>query len=471
MLPQFSEYPAAKSRFMREARSQAKVEHDHIITIHSVADERGTPYLVMPLLKGQTLADYLKATAPLPAAEILRLGREFAEALTAAHAAGLIHRDVKLGNIWLEGDRRRVKVLDFGLARASGETVGDSSTASGQFIGTPGYVSPEQARGATVDPRTDLFSLGVILYQMVAGRLPFKSEDLMGALTSLVVDTPLPFSASQLPPELVDLIFQLLAKDPDGRPQSAAAVASTLAKIEAAMLTPIVMSPPTSVWNEFDTDAPPPDSAPPTNRSRSRFPVVLVGIALLVLLLGGALVTWQAIRTTTPKGTLVIDSSDPDVEIVVKKNGAVIIDKSKQREIVLVVGDDYTIELVEPKGGLKLITTSFEITKDGKTTVKARVEKEKSVGNVDPNSTFFLSFEGRLRTEAGKEPLSSPGKATYVPGVVGQAARFDADSKALYPTAGNLSTTAGTLEFWVRPDWDAAKSPIRSFVTVGLFLG
>ena len=119
MLPHVAANPSARGRFVREARSQAKVEHDHVAAVFHVGEEGGVPYLTMPLLKGQTLAAALKASPRPPLAEVLRVGREMAEGLAAAHAHGLVHRDIKPGNVWLEGGRRRVKILDFGLARTA----------------------------------------------------------------------------------------------------------------------------------------------------------------------------------------------------------------------------------------------------------------------------------------------------------------------------------------------------------------
>ena len=146
MLPQFTADPTARARFLREARAAAAVEHDHIVPIFQVGEDRGVPYLAMPLLKGESLATRLKATGPLPLFHAVRIAREMAEGLAAAHAAGLIHRDVKPSNIWLEGSRRRVRLLDFGLARVVGPGRGDSSRLLDQeIVGTPAYMSPEQA--------------------------------------------------------------------------------------------------------------------------------------------------------------------------------------------------------------------------------------------------------------------------------------------------------------------------------------
>ena len=215
--------PGVVERFLAEARAAAKVEHDGIVVVHAVEVHAGRPCLVMPLLKGESLEARLKAGA-LPPGEVLRVGRETAAALAAAHDAGLVHRDIKPGNLWLEAPTGRVRVLDFGLAVAAG------GGGSG-FAGTPGYMAPEQVRGAGVDHRADLFSLGCVLYRMVAGVGPFDAETASGALIHTLTRSP---AACPAAPQLAALIERLLSRSPADRPESAAAVAAELAALEGA---------------------------------------------------------------------------------------------------------------------------------------------------------------------------------------------------------------------------------------------
>jgi len=244
LLPELATDPKAKARFLREARAQARVEHDHIVPIHDVGETGGFAYLVMPLLKGQSLRDALKKNARPPVSEVVRIGREIAEGLAAAHAAGLIHRDIKPGNIWLEGDRRRVKILDFGLARATGDApdehaaarpklVSGDLTAAGGIVGTPPYMSPEQARGLPTDARSDVFSLGTVLYELLAGRKPFTGPSAFDIMAAVASDEPVPLPrlVPDLPPALADLVARMLAKDPAARTQSCAEVAAALAAL------------------------------------------------------------------------------------------------------------------------------------------------------------------------------------------------------------------------------------------------
>ncbi len=263
MLPELAANPAARDRFLREARTAAAIEHDHIVAIYQVDEDRGVPYIAMPLLRGCSLEDWLRSQppGPLPVPMILRWGRQVAQGLAAAHAHGLIHRDIKPANIFLQTLSRgpsgaaaaaaplsatiadpalapadsRVKILDFGLARSS---AGDQHlTLSGVILGTPTYMAPEQARsGSRVDARADLFSLGVVLYRLATGRLPFHGEDVMGLLMALAMDQPPPPIElnSALPPALSDLIMRLLEKDPTRRPASADEVAQALDALEGA---------------------------------------------------------------------------------------------------------------------------------------------------------------------------------------------------------------------------------------------
>ncbi|MBA4186991.1 MAG: hypothetical protein C0467_03135 [Planctomycetaceae bacterium] len=240
MLPAYATNPADVARFLREARSQAAVEHDHVAAIHQVGEDRGVPFIAMPLLKGQPLSSAIKPNTQVPLFEAIRIAREMAEGLAAAHACGLIHRDIKPANVWLEGKNRRVKILDFGLAR-----FGDNGPRSGEFstpmtqqgivVGTPAYMSPEQAKGDPLDARSDLFSLGIVLYQMLTGREPFRAGNVTGLLIAVATEhPPRPAAINPLvPPELDSFTMQMLAKNREDRPATAEVVATELRQIES----------------------------------------------------------------------------------------------------------------------------------------------------------------------------------------------------------------------------------------------
>jgi serine/threonine protein kinase len=232
MLPALGASDKARQRFLREARAAAGIKHPHIVTIYQVGEDRGAPFLAMEFLEGQPLDGRLRQEDPLPTAEVLRIGREIAEGLAAAHDRGLIHRDIKPANVWLEGPGAWVKILDFGLARAVREE--QQLTQQGAVVGTPAYMAPEQAGGQEVSFRCDLFSLGCLLYRISTGQLPFHGRDTIATLMAVATAHPLPPRQvnRQVPAALSDLIMHLLAKQPEERPASARAVVEVLRAIE-----------------------------------------------------------------------------------------------------------------------------------------------------------------------------------------------------------------------------------------------
>jgi serine/threonine protein kinase len=237
MLPRFAAVPTARERFLREARTCAGVTSEHVVTVFDVDEANGVPFIAMEYLQGYPLDEYLRQSAGrLTVPQVLRVGREVALGLAEAHAVGLVHRDIKPANIWLEYPKGRIKILDFGLAKAvvSADEESSGLTNTGAVVGTPAYMSPEQARGLKVDYRTDLFSLGAVLYRLGTGRLPFPGPNAMAILTALAVDTPPPLRTHNpdAPAALDDLIHRLLAKDPAHRPASAADVAAELLRME-----------------------------------------------------------------------------------------------------------------------------------------------------------------------------------------------------------------------------------------------
>jgi serine/threonine protein kinase len=299
LLPALAVNPVARQRFLHEARAAALVAHDHVVTIYEVGEDRGIPYLAMQLLRGETLEARLRRQRRLSIPEVMRIGREIAAGLAMAHAKGLIHRDVKPSNIWLE-DRShkrpacelepepasgtlavtggRVKLLDFGLARAAS---GDAHlTQSGALIGTPGYLAPEQTRGGPPDPRSDLFSLGCVLYRACAGELPFKGADTLAILTALATETPRPVRDlnPEVPPPLAALVMRLLAKDPDRRPPSARAALSALAALEQGQAAERPVPPRPDANRQ--TSGPPATPNAPGSISTARLPAAELPAAL-----------------------------------------------------------------------------------------------------------------------------------------------------------------------------------------------
>ena len=224
LAPELAASATARRRFVREAQAAAAVRNDHVVAIYEVNDEHSPPYLVMEFIAGVSLQDRLDRDGPLEVREILRIGLQTAEGLAAAHKQGLVHRDIKPGNILLENGVQRLKITDFGLARA----VDDASLSqSGVIAGTPMYMSPEQAQGEALDHRSDLFSLGSVLYAMCTGRPPFRASGTMAVLKRVCEEMPRSIREinPEVPQRLCDIIAQLHAKKPEARFQSAHEVA------------------------------------------------------------------------------------------------------------------------------------------------------------------------------------------------------------------------------------------------------
>jgi serine/threonine protein kinase len=210
-----------RQRFLREARAMAAVKSDYIVTVYQVDQANDIPFLAMEFLEGQSLDDWLTHGGRPDIATVLRLGREMALGLAAAHERGLIHRDIKPANVFLEAGTSRVKILDFGLARPAHQK--SDITVAGTILGTPEYMAPEQADGEATTQRSDLFSLGCVLYQLLAGKTPFAAGNTMAVLKAVALKEPPSLCQvnSAVPQRLADLVSCLLAKDPAKRPASA----------------------------------------------------------------------------------------------------------------------------------------------------------------------------------------------------------------------------------------------------------
>jgi len=223
--PQHATDPEFLARFEREARHAAAVSHPRLVTVFDCGVADGTPFIVMELVAGRTLRQVLDETGALPPGQAVTVAAAVCEGLAAAHAAGLVHRDITPANITANGGE--VKILDFGIARADGAR---AATATGTVLGTAAYLSPEQASGQPAGPQSDLYSLGCVLFEMLTGRPPFTADSAVGLAYRQVHDDPGPPSALRpgLPAGLDHIVALLLAKDPAARPPSAAAARAGL---------------------------------------------------------------------------------------------------------------------------------------------------------------------------------------------------------------------------------------------------
>lgn len=220
--------PTFRRRFLDEARAASALNHPNIAVLHDISTDQGVEFLVMEHVAGQTLKDLIPVGG-MSFNEIAAIGSQVALALGAAHASGIVHRDIKPANIMVTS-QQQVKVVDFGVARLPRDTGDLGLTAEGHVVGTVAYMSPEQTRGDDVDARSDMFSLGCVLYQAATGRMPFNGPNALAIMHEIATAHPMPPSASrpELPPEFDRLVARCLAKAPAGRPESAIELATEL---------------------------------------------------------------------------------------------------------------------------------------------------------------------------------------------------------------------------------------------------
>jgi hypothetical protein len=411
MAPVLAASPSARQRFIREAQASAAVRNDHVIDIYAVDEGNDPPFLVMEYISGVSLQERLDRNGLLKLAEILRIGMQIASGLAAAHAQGLIHRDVKPANILLENGVERVKITDFGLARA----VDDASlTQSGVVAGTPHYMSPEQSRGEAVDQRSDLFSLGSVLYVMCTGRAPFRASGSMAVLKR-VCDEPAPplrEANPQIPDWLAAIVDKLHAKNPADRFQSAAEVAELLGKHLAHLQQPALVPKPNTLPSPLRGSAlghrAGGDGAKVSHRRW------LVAAGVLILLLGGVgfteatgvtRLTSTVIRFLTPVGTLVVEVDDPDIKVTVDADGGLVITGAGPHEIRLHPG---SYRLQASKDGKPIRNEIVTIIRGEKQVVSVRLEPGTAFGEIhrfeghhEPVFSLSVSADGTRAITGG----------------------------------------------------------------------
>lgn len=409
MLPQNPPQPDLVLLFQREAQALAAIHSDHVVKVFAVGNATTpsgiVPYLAMELLHGETLADRL-LTGCLPAEHLLELALQISLGLMHVHAEKLLHRDIKPSNIWLEWSNsgkfggsgqpltERVKLLDFGLAR--GEQHPSGLTHSGYAVGTPSYMAPEQAAGKPLDQRTDLFSLGAVLYEMATGSSAFSGPHAVAIIISVVQNEPTDPAAlnPSLPRRLYPLIRRLLNKNPVDRPASASEVWNELKSIQEELAAPTAIPRPARPW------------------WKSKWS--LVSLTLVASL---AWLMFQIIWVETPHGTLVIDSSDPNVVVRISRAGTTIIDHTTDRRLKLDVGE-YGIQLVDAPNGMKLSAEKVTITRKGLPIVKIHREQPTITSNKTVNTD-----QARIQTTAA----ASPNNRQSGPAVVPPRAKFPFD--------------------------------------------
>jgi len=355
--PHLSQSGAARQRFEREGRAAAAVICDFILPIYAVSEWQGHPFLVMQYSAGMNLQKRLELSGPLKLCEILRIGMQTARGLAAAHAQGLVHRDVKPSNILLDGSVERAMLTDFGLARAADDA---SVTRTGLIAGTPMYMSPEQVRGERVDQRSDLFSLGCTLYAMCTGYPPFRGDSSYAIIRRIVEDTPrgLREVNPDVPQWLEQVIMKLLAKSPNDRYESAEQVADLLEDCLAHVQQP-----------EF---SPLPKIGSQASASRPRVPGIvkfLAAASLLLLLWAGVIITLEL-----NNGTLTIECDADDIPIRVMQGDQLVESMvvSRDGESTRIAAGKYIVELDQPFDQAFVADGVAVIERGGRQVVKVR---------------------------------------------------------------------------------------------------
>jgi WD40 repeat protein len=352
LAPQLAVSGTARKRFTREARAAAAIGHENVVTIHAVEEFKGLPYLVMQYVAGPSVQQKIAADGPLPVADVLRIGFQTAAGLAAAHAQGLIHRDVKPANILLENGVGRVKLTDFSLARAIDDA---SVTQSGVVTGTPPFMAPEQARGEPLDHRADLFSLGSVLYALCTGRPPFRGQAL-DVLRKVSEEQPVSIRTlnPEIPTWLESIVNKLMAKNPDDRYQSAGEVAAVLEQCLAHVQQP----------NTITLPAIPSGAKRKRHWLETALPILAVVVVAAVLI----------VRVKTAHGTLEVTVEDPAATVTVENTDIVVSGLQGMKEFRLKAGD-YTVH--ETKAGKPEKTEIVSITRDAKTPLRVTFEADR----------------------------------------------------------------------------------------------
>ncbi len=359
LLPHLTANGAARQRFLREAQAAAAVVDDHVLPIFGVDQWQETPYIVMKYSGGQTLQQRIGQQGPLELKEVLRIGMQSAKGLAAAHAQGLVHRDVKPSNIMLDGTVDRAVLMDFGLARAGDDA---SITRTGIISGTPQFMSPEQVRADSVDARSDLFSLGSTLYAMCAGRPPFRAESAYGVMHRITHQEPAPVCEvnSDIPKWMGGIIAQLMSKTAEDRFESADEVAELmegcLAHVQQPTTTKLPKAVPPTCGSHFSRGG---------GSSWGKW-LALASFAFLFILAGSLLII------ELNKGKLVIECAADSVPVRIMQGDVEVqtLTVTKEGATIKIAAGTYLVEVDGDSDQIDVQGNTVVVSRGGVETVK-----------------------------------------------------------------------------------------------------
>jgi serine/threonine protein kinase len=455
-----------RERFYREARAAGSLNHPGIVPVYDVGEHEGLPFLVMEFISGKTLADRVKKGERIPLGRVCEIGQKIAEALGYAHEHGVIHRDIKPANILLtsreEHGIERPKITDFGVAKlAAGQT-----TMTGQMVGTPAYMPPEQFTGAPIDGRADIFSLGVVLYWLATSEQPFPGESMTAVSYKVVHTDPVP--PRKLNPsvsaKLDSIILKCLAKNPDDRYQTGADLARALGEARnAGKSVGVSSTAPTTASHSSDPNAtlydspgapvaaaaapPAPrtaDSVSPPNRKSNKLPV-LAAVGIVVIVAGGWVLFGRkddepaSVKIETPSYSVSVqDPGNAEPSVEVKSAGS----NPKKSDATVAVGikaPPVRAETPAPKtetAPAEPAAVDFNPkTLDPKANAKLRIEADRIPLNLD----FSVEMNGQLYLQRSTEGNQKDFDNLYVPPGV-QEFRVTAGSGSLRKTSNTVST-------------------------------
>jgi len=377
LAPYLASSGVARNRFAREARAAAAVVDVHVVAIHNVESDGEPPFLVMKYIAGGSLQMRLDHEGPLDVCEVLRIGMHTAKGLAAAHAQGLIHRDVKPSNILLDEGVDRALLTDFGLARAEDDA---HLTRSGFQPGTPHYMSPEQVRGEAIDGRSDLFGLGCVLYAMCTGHPPFRSETSYAVLRRITDDTPRSIREinPSIPLWLEQIVMTMLAKSPEDRFESAEQVAELLENCLAHTQNPTTTPLPKSIT----ALSPKRLNRPPWSK------FIVVALFAFALFFAGVQIVLEL-----NKGTLTIESEADDVPIRIIQGDEVVrrLTVTKDAKTVRIAAGPYVVEIDGKFSGFKVDGETVALSRGGTESVKIVRSTETPASEVGP----YAAMQGR----------------------------------------------------------------------------
>ncbi len=433
-------------RFKREARNAAGLSHPHIVRIYDRGQAEGTYYIAMEYLDGPTLKELLVRKGPTPPLTAIKFAREILSALAEAHRHEIVHRDIKPHNVIVSPDWQ-VKVTDFGIARSGASQM----TEVGSIVGTAQYLSPEQARGAPVDQRSDLYSLGIVLYEMLTGKVPFSGEAAVEIAMKHLSAVPDPPSKlrPEVPRELDAVVMRALAKDPDQRYASADEMDADLARVaRGAAVSPRTEEAMTQVLSGGETmaaaaatiaQAPPapvtippayrplrPASAGPPPRRRSRWPLVLALLSIAIAAAGGYLIYERVISSLNGSGTVAVadvrDTPQHGAELNIQAQGLhTSVDKTTSPSVTVAQGSVISQSPLQGTVVKKRSTVTLVVSSG-----KPKVTVPKVVGDSESQARAALTSAGLTPLVFAHHSAAPSGEVT----AESPAAGLDSSSRA-----------------------------------------